>query len=121
VLMKGDHIDIPKPMRIEKSALTTVRSFGSNAAECVHPLRLFIIGYVDFVDAFGVRHRSGYARMYNAWIESKGIQPDDPTMLSAVELKQRHKRRNNLVFMSQAGYNYDRERDEGEGNDWEHS
>src|ERR1700730_17787777 len=73
------------------------------------------------LDRFGTRHRSGYARMYNPWIESKGIQPDDPTVTSQSEIEERHKRRNNLVFMSQSGYNYDRKREEDEGSDWGNS
>jgi hypothetical protein len=67
---------------------------------------------------FDTRHRAGYARMFNYWAEVKSIQPDDPTVLSELEIEERYKRRNNLVFMSQSGYNYDREREEGEGDDW---
>jgi hypothetical protein len=119
VLVKDDHIDIPKPMRIQRSDLATIKSLGNNVAECIHPLRLFIIGYVDYIDRFGTRHRSGYARVYNHWVESKGIQPDDPTVTSQSELEERHKRRNNLVFLSQSGYNYDRKRKQNEGKDWD--
>jgi hypothetical protein len=52
---------------------------------------------VDYIDAFGERHRGGYARIYDP-------QPGVP---------------NNLGFVAQDGYNYDRLRDEGEGRDWE--
>jgi hypothetical protein len=117
--VKGDHINVPKPMQIPRSDLTTIKSLANNVAECVHPLRLFIIGYVDYIDRFGTRHRAGYARMYNHWIESKGIQPDDPTVTDRHQLEERHKQRNNLVFMSQSGYNYDRKRKDNEGTDWD--
>ena len=60
-------------------------------------LKLYLIGYVDYIDAFGERHRGGYARIYDP-------QPGVP---------------NNLGFVAQDGYNYDRLRDEGEGRDWE--
>jgi hypothetical protein len=59
-------------------------------------LHLFLLGYVDYIDAFGQRHRAGYARVYNP--------------LSGHP--------NNLSFIPQPGYNYDRPREEGEGNDW---
>ena len=59
---------------------------------------LYLIAHVDYRDRFGIRHRAGYARQqdYNA---SKGI--------------------NNWVFVTQAGYNYDRIRKKGEGDDWD--
>jgi hypothetical protein len=53
---------------------------------------LWLIGYVDYVDKFGHRHRSGYARKYI------------PTPLPGTQ--------NNLVFITKPGYNYDIEIDE---------
>ena len=47
----------------------------------------YLYGYVDYSDAFGVRHRAGYARRYV-----------------------RERQSNNLVFASGHVYNYDRER-----------
>ena len=58
--------------------------------------RLYLIGYIDYIDAFDVRHRGGYAREYDG---------SPPTA-------------NNLSLVSQAGYNFDRLRIPGEGNDW---
>ena len=60
-------------------------------------LKLYLVGYVDYMDAFGERHRGGYARIYDP-------QPGLP---------------NNLGFVTEDGYNYDRPRVEGEGRDWE--
>jgi hypothetical protein len=57
---------------------------------------LCVFGYVDYIDAFGVRQRGGYARVY---IPSGGS--------------------NNLDYITQDGYNYDRPRVRGEGNDWD--
>ncbi len=83
-----------------------------------HPTRASRHAFDGRVDRLGARHRAGYARLYNRWIESKGIQPDDPTVTKPHEIEERHKRRKNLVFMSQSGYNYDRKRNENEGTDW---
>jgi len=59
---------------------------------------LIVSGFVDYIDQFGVRHRSGYARR---WL------PGDRT-------------RNNLIFTDEhPGMNYDRERTRREGLDWD--
>ncbi len=50
---------------------------------------LYVFGYVDYVDKFGQRHRSGYARRYIPYATSQAGG-------------------NNLAFVSQPGYNYDR-------------
>jgi hypothetical protein len=47
-------------------------------------LTLYVIGYVDYIDAFGQHHRGGYARRF----ECQSVA-------------------NNLVFVTEAGYNYD--------------
>ncbi len=60
---------------------------------------LYLIGYVDYIDQFGHRHRSGYARMYKPLTELL-----------------RHQ--SNLFYVVQEGYNYDRPRQRGEGEDW---
>jgi len=46
--------------------------------------RLYLVGYVDYQDRFGRRHRHGYARVFD------GTSPG-----------------NNLVFVTNTGYNYD--------------
>ena len=56
---------------------------------------LFLVGYVDYRDQFGNRYRGGYARHY----DPKGEE-------------------DNLILVTQPGYNYDRPRKNGEGNDW---
>ena len=56
-------------------------------------------GYVDYIDQFGQRHRGGYARVYDPRLDT------EPS-------------RNNLLFITQKGYNYDRLRKRGEGSDW---
>ena len=58
--------------------------------------KLWFVGYVDYIDKFGERHRSGYASYFT---------PGGGT--------------DNLSFVAQDGYNYDRPRKREEGNDWD--
>jgi hypothetical protein len=60
--------------------------------------RLYLFGYVDYIDQFSCRHRGGYARVY---------KPETQYATG------------NLFFVTQAGYNYDRPRRTGEGDDWD--
>lgn len=59
---------------------------------------LWVLGYVDYRNAYQKRYRSGYARRWNPRSAESG---------------------NNLLIETKPRYNYDRERDAGEGNDWE--
>jgi hypothetical protein len=65
---------------------------------------LWLYGFVDYSDEFGKHHRGGYARIYRADIEDRDIPERD---------------RNNLAFVTKAGWNYDhtREPDEGDQSD----
>jgi hypothetical protein len=72
-------------------------------------MKLWVYGYVDYIDNFKQRHRAGYARVYQH-------QADDPSIYAGDEM---FKKRSNLVFVTQAGYNYDRPRKKDEGNDWD--
>jgi hypothetical protein len=65
---------------------------------------LWLYGYVDYIDQFGQRHRSGYASAYNSQFDLTAEGRTDV---------------DNLVFVTQEGYNYDRPRKRGEGNDWD--
>jgi hypothetical protein len=53
---------------------------------------LYVIGYVDYVDVFGARHRGGYGRVY------------DP----AVDAGTPAQERSNLLYFPAENYNYDR-------------
>jgi archaellum component FlaG (FlaF/FlaG flagellin family) len=70
---------------------------------------LYLIGYVDYIDQFGERHRGGYARLYKPMIDDKGRYRTEAAFAG----------RNNLIFVTREGYNYDRPRQKGEGNDWD--
>jgi hypothetical protein len=56
-----------------------------------------VFGHVDYIDQFGDRHRAGFGRRYD--------RTSPPEM--------------NLVYMVERGYNYDRPRIRGEGDDWD--
>jgi hypothetical protein len=60
---------------------------------------LWLLGYVDYIDEFGIRYRSGFARKYAPH------RSEDKNLV--IELRHR--------------YNYDRRRVKGEGNDWDES
>ncbi len=70
--------------------------------------KLWLYGYVDYRDRFGTRHRGGYMRRYERF--DRTAAPD-----ALGHLPERY---NNLVFDPTPGFNYDRERERGEGNDW---
>jgi hypothetical protein len=90
-LVSGEHIVYNNPEMLTMSAEDKLSLLTGRK-------HLFIFGYVDYVDAFGVRHRGGYARRYN------------PTATGT-----------NLAFVTDAGFNYDRRRNESDGNDWNES
>lgn len=70
---------------------------------------LYFIGYVDYIDRFDRRHRAGYARQFAPRIDDRSLYRTNADFEA----------RSNLVFVTDAGYNYDRPRLPGEGNDWE--
>lgn len=76
---------------IEMSITPTEQQQVVNAAQ-----KLIFYGYADYVDQFGVRHRSGYGRQYEPRITQ-----------------------NNLIFPDEGLFNYDRKRARGEGRDWD--
>lgn len=59
---------------------------------------LYVYGYVDYIDVFGVKHRGGFGLRY----ETSRDQLADL----------------NMVYMVNRAYDYDRQRKPGEGNDW---
>lgn len=70
---------------------------------------LCIYGYVDYMDQFGVRHRAGYARRFDPRQNDR----------KAYVTEEQFNNRSNLNYVTQTGYNYDRPRKKGEGNDWD--
>jgi len=63
-------------------------------------MKVWAYGFVDYSDRLGKKHRSGYGRRYSHMVDTK------PQGLS----EEKFAKRNNLLFMNEQGYNYDRER-----------
>lgn len=109
----GEHLFLVKGDRVDD-----VRSFairGSDFKQLGTTLRLWMLGYVDYIDVFNIRRRVGYARYYDP-------SKDAPILYTgpgAVLDKKEFEGRNNLPFVTEPGYNYDRKRKQGEGNDWD--
>jgi hypothetical protein len=87
-LVKGSSFKITKNWPIDADTIDRV---------CAGAMQMYVLGYVDYLDRFGGRHRAGYARIYNS----------------------RADRGNNLPYVTEPGYNYDRIRQQDEGCDWE--
>lgn len=79
---------------------------------------LYILGYVDYIDQFGTRHRSGYAHIFDPTAERS--QPFVDRTSGQARLRSTPAE-DNLIFVPKPGYNYDRTRERGEGNDWDES
>jgi hypothetical protein len=132
-LVKGDSYTITTPYEFESTGEKTFSGAFRELAE--HGHRLYVIGYTDYIDKFGQRHRCGYGRVYNPAADDRnlpeylapGPPPDaDTSRLPAVFRKHAahfddaiYNARSNLIFLTQPGYNYDRTRTRGEGNDWD--
>jgi hypothetical protein len=107
-MMPGDTINKTFVWQVPEETLTQV---ALNSGE------LYVIGFVDYLDEFGGRHRSGYGRVYSPrerertlfYREEAGLiqHVDDPATAQ-----------NNLPFVAEMNYNYDRPRRQDEGNDW---
>lgn len=69
--------------------------------------KLWVYGYVDYIDKFEQRHRAGYARVYDRIADARSSYRSD----------EEFEKRSNLVFFPQEGYNYDRRRKKDEGDD----
>ena len=66
---------------------------------------LCLYGFVDYTDVFGDNHRGGFGQNYYPANDERENYPNDDVF----------KARNNLTFLMQTGYNYDRSRKDGEG------
>jgi hypothetical protein len=89
---------------------------GANATHA-----LYLIGYVDYIDQFDVRHRAGYARVHDPSVDDVNryskLDPAKDNLVIPHYLfdRDRFENRNNLRFVTQPRYNDDVEIDE-EGN-----
>jgi hypothetical protein len=81
-LAAGDKVFVSRSFDLKHSELEAVRSGAA---------RLFLFGYVDYVDVFNKHHRAGYARSYEPSRDT-----GDPS------------KRNNLLIVPSRAYNYDK-------------
>jgi hypothetical protein len=97
---------------VSGESFTSVQNFdlgGQSLGEIEdEDVRLWVYGYVDYIDQFGLRHRAGYGRRYMPELDER----------SHFRTEAEFQNRSNLVFVDKHGYNYDRLRTEEEGNDW---
>lgn len=107
-LVKGDTFTLRRTFESIDAAYISNRDAGWN---------LWIIGYVDYIDKFNRHHRSGYARRYDQATDDSFTREREKNDPSVVE-KDWWKNRSNLLFVMQSNYNYDRERQNGDGKDW---
>jgi hypothetical protein len=98
-LVRDDEFFLPRFYSITPKEMQQVK--GSSAD-------LYVIGFVDYIDQFGVRHRAGYGRRYDPAIDAMKYE-------TAAD----RAKRNNLHVVVQKDYNYDRPRRQGEGKDWD--
>jgi hypothetical protein len=96
-LVTGEEFSSGYPLSVSQEEFIAIESKAKN---------LFIYGYVDYIDQFGNHYRAGFARQY------------DPTPIKIINagVVQGY---SNLFFVNQPGYNDDRIRKHGEGNDWD--
>jgi hypothetical protein len=93
-LVANDEMVFHRHYQITSDDMTAVRD---------HQSDLYLIGYVDYMDQFGQRHRAGYARLYRAMTDDRKSYRHDAEF----------EERNNLNFVVKDGYNYDHPRAAG--------
>jgi hypothetical protein len=96
-IREKENLESPKAFLVRDDYFIVTEYFDTKEQLAIQegPAILYLIGYVDYVDAFDRRHRGGYARKY---------VPSDKI--------------NNLKLVPDSAYTYDRERAIGEGTDW---
>jgi hypothetical protein len=104
--------NIPSAFLVTEDKFFFAQSFRIPKVETISIMELesdlYLIGFVDYVDQFKQRHRGGCARLYQPRMDDRSRFKTDDAF----------QQRSNLVFVAQDGYNYDRPRVRGEGNDW---
>jgi hypothetical protein len=111
-LTKSDQFTIHRSWKMESAGIEEV---GKNARKWT----MYVIGYIDYIDRFGRRHRAGYGRFYEPGVDKASYYRKVPGRVVPARDEEAFANRNNLYFITQPGYNYDRERQKGEGSDWD--
>jgi hypothetical protein len=90
ILVPGDHLLNDLYLGLRQTARESVQASEK---------RLWLFGHVDYIDIFGKRRRAGLVRLYERALEGRA---DSTNLMSSTERR----------------YDFDRERNKGEGNDW---
>lgn len=119
-LVAGDEFSYKGTFPLED----TPAAFNIGGKDATH--RVVVIGYVDYMDVFENRYRAGYARHHDPSIDDEArYRIRDRKAQSVVDRTigrfdaVTFSKRNNLPFVTQPSYNYDRQRGKTEGNDWD--
>lgn len=102
-LLENEEVFHTQPKYLDPDVMLSVRA-GTK--------KLFVYGYIDYIDQFGVRHRAGYGRAYVYGRDFPGAYPAGTSSFE---------KRDNLDLLTEPGYNYDRPRKKVEGGDWQGS
>jgi hypothetical protein len=89
ILVTDDEFFLSRIYRITEDEMSKVKNLLSD---------LYMIGYVDYTDQFGQRHRGGYARQYWPMLDIRKQHETD----------EQFAQRNNLTVVAKKGYDYDR-------------
>jgi hypothetical protein len=104
-LVKGDTLDIFTNSVMPQNVVNKLRTKRA---------KMYLIGYVDYIDRFGRRHRAGFGKVFVPPIDDMDNYRNEARVLN----EEAYAARNNMAFVTQHGYNYDRRRKNGEGDDW---
>jgi len=89
-----------------------------------HGHRLYVIGYVDYMDPGVDRQGSAHTAYCSRPEFQRTIEITEQGVRGMLQSRQTrfdrtlYDARSNLVLLTKPGYNYDRPRNKGEGNDW---
>lgn len=102
--------DVPTAQRSQLQAFLVRDDYAGYAYESRFPpqhlisvkngsYKLWVYGYIEYVDMFQRRHVAGYGRMYDHRLDIEALYPEGE-----------FPKRSNLVFVTEPNYNYDREK-----------
>jgi hypothetical protein len=94
-LVKDNHFTIHKSWKMDANGIKEIRANPSRWT-------MYVFGYIDYTDRFGIRHRAGYGRRYEPWMDDRARY-----MTGGRNDPDKFARRNNLTFILERGYNYD--------------
>lgn len=107
--LKGDDFHVFQNFPFSFEGIEDIQKSGGSKT------KVYVLGYADYIDKFSERHRAGFARWYNPVADDHRLYEDETGKVN----EQTWNERNNLLFVTQPHYNYDRPRKKGDGKDWD--